>query len=728
MRGVRKQRTPSWIGLAWVGLLLAYSCPVAADHIVGGDLTMQAVGTTPGLFRVQLNQFWDDAGSNAGNRDAQVRVLIYRKRNPILIETITLPYRDRQPITYGNAICASQQRLSTSEARYAVNHQFDPARYADPDGYYMVWERCCRNDNLTNVDPSNVTAGVGMVFYLEFPPMRKAGRPFVDSTPNFNLPNGTYICLGKTTSFNFGATDTDGDRLRYSLVTSFNGYTTRTVFLGDSLPQLGYPPIIWAPGYGAANAIPGNPPLRVDANTGQLTVRATQQGLFVFTVLCEEFRNGERIGAARRDFQLPVVDCAQNAPPPPVITVSQQPLTDTTWCADRPLVLAVEPDPRWAYQWQKDGQNLRGDTTASLRITESGAYAVIRSQARVCAGDTLSQVVRVRLAAVPVVRLSLTGPPAQCLGDTLTLRASGPADGQYRWSRNGSDWPRPNRSVADTTVRVVVAQSQTYQVTVTTPAGCTATSNLLNLTGFVRPIVTFDSLAPICGLTAGPVALRGQPAGGTFAGPGVMGNQFAPAAAGPGRHKLTYTVRSGPGCEAVESRTVVVGPEPQLSGPTTYRVSRGGSVQLRVGSDQPIARYQWQPPTELSRADIAEPVARPTASRPYALTAESVAGCVVRRTVQVEVVDPIHIPSAFSPNADGQNDIWAITNLGAYPQCEVAVFNRWGERIFQSVGYQQPWDGTYRQQRVAPGVYSYQIRTEPGPEAVVYGGQVTVLH
>lgn len=731
MRGVRGEgkTAPQGIGLLLIGLLLIHSFGAGANHIVGGDLTMRAVGATPGLFRVQLNQFWDDAGSNSGNRDRQVRVLVFRRKNPVLIEAITLPYREIQPITYGNAVCAKLQQLGTSEAHYYINYQFDPARYTDPDGYYMVWERCCRNDNLTNVDPGNIAVGVGMAFYMEFPPMRKAGRSFSNSTPDFNLPNGTYICIGKTISFSFGATDADGDQLRYSLVTSFNGYTTRVLTTGDSLPKPNYPTIVWAPGYSAANAIPGNPPLRINPTTGQLTVRATQPGLFAFTVQCEEFRNGERLGVVRRDFQLPVVDCARNTPPQPLITLNQSPLTDTAWCADRPLVLAVERDARWAYQWQKDGENLRGDTTASLRITESGTYTVIRSLARACGNDTVSPTVRVRLEAVPTVQLSLVGPPAQCIGDPITIRASsGPANGQYHWNRNGSDWPRTNSPVADTTVRATVEPIQTYRVTVTTPAGCTATSNLLTLIGSIRPIVTFDSLAPICGLTGGSVMLWGQPAGGTFAGPGVTAGQFNPAIAGPGRHSVTYTVRSGPGCEAVETRTVVVEREPQLSGPAAYQVVRGGSVQLRIRVDQPISRYQWQPPTELSRADIAEPEARPTASRTYALTAVNEAGCPATHTVRVEVVDPIFIPSAFSPNADGQNDVWSITNLGGYPQCEVNVFNRWGERIFQSLGYGQPWDGTYKQQRVAPGVYTYQIRTGPSPDAHIYLGQLIVLY
>lgn len=730
MQGIRARSAGvrRWAGWVFVGLWAFSSFNAGATHIVGGDLTMRAVGTTPGLYRVQLNQFWDDAGLNAGNRDPQVRVLVYRKRNPVLIETIILPYREAQPITYGNAICARLRQLSTTEAHYYKDHQFDPARYTDPDGYYMVWERCCRNDNLANVDPSNVTAGVGMVFYLEFPPMRKAGRFFTNSSPSFNLPNGTYICINKLTSFSFDATDADGDQLRYALVTSYNGYTTRTLTTGDTVAKQSYPTIIWAPGFSAANAIPGNPPLRIDPATGQLTLRASRVGLYAFTVQCEEFRNGERIGLVRRDFQLPVVDCAQTTPPPPVITLSEQPLSDTAWCADRPLVLSVERDARWAYQWQRDGNNLRGDTTASLRVTESGTYTVIRSQARVCSNDTVSQGVRVRLEPVPTLRLALAGPPSQCIGDPLTLRASGPANGQYRWSRDGTDWVRPNGSLTDTTVQVEVEPSRTYRVSVTTPAGCTATSNVLTVTGSIRPQVTFDSIAPICGLTGGAVALRAQPPGGTFTGSGVSGSQFVPATAGPGRHQLTYTVQSGPGCAAVANRVAVVGQVPQLAGPTMYRAVRGESVQLRVEADQPISRYRWQPPTELSQADVAEPFASPTTARTYELTVVNAAGCTATRTVRVEVVDPIYIPSAFTPNADGQNDVWAITNLRAYPECQVVVLNRWGECIFQSVGYAEPWNGLYQQQRVAPGVYTYQIRTETGPNAHIYRGQLTVLY
>ena len=65
---------------------------------------------------------------------------------------------------------------------------------------------------------------------------------------------------------------------------------------------------------------------------------------------------------------------------------------------------------------------------------------------------------------------------------------------------------------------------------------------------------------------------------------------------------------------------------------------------------------------------------------------------------------------AFSPNGDGLNDTWEIRNIADAPDCEVLVYNRWGEAVFYSKGYATPWDGTYNAQKVQPGVYRYVIR------------------
>lgn len=787
------------MAVAWLlGFLLVARASVAS-HIIGGDVSMQAVGNTPGLFKIQLNQYWDEL-QIGDNRDATIRLLVYSRTGPKLIEAINLPLREVVPLTYNNAACAEFLRLDVAQARYVDTVQFNPQRYDDAAGYYVVWERCCRIDNLDNVN-SSVASGVGMVFYLEFPPMVRQGKSFRNSSPAFKLAKGDYICINKPFTYDVSATDADGDRLVYKLVTPLTGYTTRTApYSTNDTPRSSYPLVKWAQGHGLANIIPGSPPLSINTSTGQVSVRARRAGIFLFTVQCEEFRNGQRIGIVRRDMQLLVVDCTKNTPPPAVVSVNNQPVSGTlTWCDSQPLVLRVEKDSSFRYQWQANGVSMPGLTTDTLRVNTAGTYTVVKSRANACANDTTSEPVKVTFVTTPTVKLSMTPAARYCTGDTVTLQATKNPGYEYRWQRNGADlpeqktavlrvtqsgryavfakptvavcegqdsvrvvinerpaaeisaaksdlcsgdsllvrathpaknrydWQRNGSRFGDTTSRAMIRLGGTYRTVVTAPSGCTAQSNSLTITQNEQPVVSLDSIAPICGTSTTAVTLNGQPAGGLYAGAGVTGNQFDPASAGVGRHRLTYTVTTEKGCRAVQTRQAVVSAGPTLTGETRYLLYRGNSVQLRTRTSEAVSRYRWTPPESLDHPDVASPVASPGLTTAYVLTVLGVSGCPSSLSIAVEVIDPLHMPSAFSPNADGVNDVWEIRNISQFPDCEVSIYDRWGEAVFNSKGYAQPWDGSYKQERVSPGLYTYRIRTGSGPTAVTYQGQLAVL-
>ena len=75
----------------------------------------------------------------------------------------------------------------------------------------------------------------------------------------------------------------------------------------------------------------------------------------------------------------------------------------------------------------------------------------------------------------------------------------------------------------------------------------------------------------------------------------------------------------------------------------------------------------------------------------------------------------IFIPNAFSPNGDGTNDTWNIPALGAYPNFEMSVYNRYGQLVFQSKNTNRPWDGTFKGKPSPSGAYAYFIDLkEPG--------------
>ena len=65
------------------------------------------------------------------------------------------------------------------------------------------------------------------------------------------------------------------------------------------------------------------------------------------------------------------------------------------------------------------------------------------------------------------------------------------------------------------------------------------------------------------------------------------------------------------------------------------------------------------------------------------------------------------IPTMFSPNGDGINDVWNIINLDAYTDCLLTVYNRGGAVVFKSIGYNKPWNGTRNGSPLDPGTYYY---------------------
>lgn len=84
----------------------------------------------------------------------------------------------------------------------------------------------------------------------------------------------------------------------------------------------------------------------------------------------------------------------------------------------------------------------------------------------------------------------------------------------------------------------------------------------------------------------------------------------------------------------------------------------------------------------------------------------------------------ILIPNAFSPNGDGMNDTWEITSITGNTNVIVEIYNRWGELIFYSKGYTEPWNGTYKNQPVLEGTYAYIVRVD---DSTVLRGTVLVV-
>ncbi|MCC5945118.1 MAG: gliding motility-associated C-terminal domain-containing protein [Bernardetiaceae bacterium] len=278
-----------------------------ATHVVGGELEFVDLGGN--RYRVGLIKYFDAIDGELGAINANNIIGIFRKSDNAQVARVTVSLRDDRIVPYSQPECATGNFL-VRRLYYNADINVNPNDYSDPGGYYMVWERCCRNNAIDNITSPE---RAGATFYLEFPAMVRNGQRFRNSSPSLFPPVSDYACINRPFTFNFSSTDPDGDQLRYKMSVPLNGFSTFT----DPRPEPSpgpYPLVTFVPGIGVANMIPGAPDLSIDSE-GILTVTPTQTGLYVFAVTVEEFRNGQKIGEVRRDYQLLVIDCPPADPP-----------------------------------------------------------------------------------------------------------------------------------------------------------------------------------------------------------------------------------------------------------------------------------------------------------------------------------------------------------------------------------------------------------------------------
>jgi len=92
-------------------------------------------------------------------------------------------------------------------------------------------------------------------------------------------------------------------------------------------------------------------------------------------------------------------------------------------------------------------------------------------------------------------------------------------------------------------------------------------------------------------------------------------------------------------------------------------------------------------------------------------------------TIKMEIDDTLIIPDVFTPNGDGFNDVWEFSNIGFHPVKNIIVYDKYGQKVFESSSGYIPWDGGIKG-KIIQGTYLYQITFDSGD---IRYGQITVL-
>ena len=185
-----------------------------------------------------------------------------------------------------------------------------------------------------------------------------------------------------------------------------------------------------------------------------------------------------------------------------------------------------------------------------------------------------------------------------------------------------------------------------------------------------------------------------------------------PPAVGEGTHSIISKFSAVNGCEDSAFRDITIWPVPVVNAGPDLFVLKGGTVLIDANATASEVTYNWVPSLYLNSNAVMQPLCTPVNDITYTISVSGIGGCSAMDTVHIKILPRPYVPNAFSPNNDGLNDTWQIKYLDTYQDCEVDIFNRFGQHIFHSLGYKKPWDGTFNGMPQSPGVYAYIIRTK----------------
>ncbi|MCK5367551.1 MAG: gliding motility-associated C-terminal domain-containing protein, partial [Cyclobacteriaceae bacterium] len=119
-----------------------------ATHIVGGEFEIHHIEGDRYLFR-QI-QYFDVVNGNPQAKDQQINASIFRKKDNVFVRSVLMLFQSESYVPYTNPECTND-KLVTNRIVYSTEVNLNPALFSDPQGYYMVWERCCRNNIINNI-------------------------------------------------------------------------------------------------------------------------------------------------------------------------------------------------------------------------------------------------------------------------------------------------------------------------------------------------------------------------------------------------------------------------------------------------------------------------------------------------------------------------------------------------------------------------------------------------
>jgi len=409
-------------------------------------------------------------------------------------------------------------------------------------------------------------------------------------------------------------------------------------------------------------------------------------------------------------------DVSESTVPDFTITTSDP----TTFCQGESASLSITGAASLSYQWQLDGTDIAGAVTTTHNAVASGDYTVVVTNADNCTNVTTA----ISIAVVPPPTANFTSADEACIDLPISFTDASTFDNNqnifYSWDfgdGNTSTQANPSHTytvLGNYTVSLLVHYDDT---------DCNDTfTKDISVVNSPTVSILYDRDTVMCEGDTITLSIDDVHSGYNWS-TGSTASSITVTAAGI--YDVDVTTTSG--CVATASIEVVTLPLPNITVTADIdQIFAGDTVQLDATGG---ITYQWSPSDGLSDPNIPNPIANPVRTTTYTVTADGPNGCFGSAEITINVGAGINVSPKplFSPNNDGQNDLWVIENIDRYPDCTVIIVNRQGNVLYERRPYYgNEWDGTLNGNPVIEGAYYFIIRCE-GSSQNAASGSITLI-
>jgi len=709
-----------------------------ATHIVGGELYYDCLGGNQ--YRLTLKIYRDCGPNSQAPFDDPANISVFGPDNSLLLNlSLPFPGSSNVPFVATNPCFQAPPNVCVEEAIYQTTVTLP----VSPNGIItLAYQRCCRNNSILNiVGPQNTGST-----YSETVPA--SSQIACNSSPRFTNFPPIALCVGESLIFDHSATDPDGDQIVYQLCSTFQGADPGNP---QPVPTSSPPfdPIIFQAPYTATSPIASNPVATIDPQTGILRVHPNQQGQYVVGVCALEYRNGVLIGTHRRDFQFNVTVCLSDVVSdfklPNDLPVNNA--GEIVSCGDYVMNFDNESINGTTFHWDFGVQGITTDISTQVNPTytyaDTGVYRImlVANPGLFCS-DTSYLTLRIK----PLINTGFNPNPPQCLtNNSFSFMGNGIYSDAATFVWNFGPDATPSTATTLSVNNVHFSTWGNFPVTFTiTDNLCQETKsdtvvvygpltsdwNIVNGSGCVPYTIQFNNVTQTSNLPVTYLWNFGDGSQSSSTSPVHTYNQI-------GSFDVSLTVTDLSGCNPnafiLKPDAVHVHPIPTAGfsfSPQEVSIFLG-TIHYADESENAVSCFYDFGDHLTSTACSGNHEYFEAGNFPITQIVTNEFGCK-DTLVQIVKILPeygMYIPNTFTPGGDDINELWEVKGIGV-AEYHLLVYNRWGERIFETETFKHYWNGRrYNRNEVCQqDLYAYKIwvRDVFGKQHEYYG-HVTLL-